>query len=581
MIHRLYSPDLKSFKEIAFGPALSVVVADKTPGASQTQTRNSAGKSSILDLVHFALGGNARDSVLGADALREFAFGMTFDLAGERTTIERSPSKPSRVHVINGQPARWPRQPDKEIDGAVLRVADWRTVLGHLYFGLPTDEDSEAPSFRSLFPYFARRARDGALSDPRTTFSKQSIGEWQVALSFLLGLDWTIAKKVNALRGKASELQSLKKKTGILKDVFGDPKDLRRRHLIASERLRTLQKALAEFKVLPEYHDLEAEANRHSREVRDLTGDDALDTQALENLNLASEREEQQSPNYSRVAEMYAELGLVLPNSVAKRYEDVQAFHESVIRNRRVHLRTEISRLEKRVADRRARMASIEARQAQIMRVLQTHGALDQYTQLQSELSRVEADALALQERLANVERMETLRAELQIERQQLFLRLKQDLQEQHEEVDQATLTFHELVNALSDKQGAFDVRAGENGPEFEVKVHGDKGTGVKHMEIFCFDMMLMKLLAERSRGPGFLIHDSHLFDGVDGRQVASALRIGEDWAKRHKFQYLVVLNSDDLGRAVEEGLDVRGSVLPTRLDDRTESGGLFGFRFD
>ena len=46
-------------------------------------------------------------------------------------------------------------------------------------------------------------------------------------------------------------------------------------------------------------------------------------------------------------------------------------------------------------------------------------------------------------------------------------------------------------------------------------------------MQIFCFDMMLMKLCAERGIGPGFLIHDSHLFDGVNERQVAKDIQIG------------------------------------------------------
>ena len=38
---------------------------------------------------------------------------------------------------------------------------------------------------------------------------------------------------------------------------------------------------------------------------------------------------------------------------------------------------------------------------------------------------------------------------------------------------------------------------------------------------IFCFDLMLADLATRRGLSPGFLIHDSHLFDGVDERQVA------------------------------------------------------------
>jgi uncharacterized protein YydD (DUF2326 family) len=38
-------------------------------------------------------------------------------------------------------------------------------------------------------------------------------------------------------------------------------------------------------------------------------------------------------------------------------------------------------------------------------------------------------------------------------------------------------------------------------------------------MQIFGFDMMLMRLCAKRRMRPGFLIHGNHLLDGVDGRE--------------------------------------------------------------
>ena len=66
-------------------------------------------------------------------------------------------------------------------------------------------------------------------------------------------------------------------------------------------------------------------------------------------------------------------------------------------------------------------------------------------------------------------------------------------------------------------------------------------------MQIFCFDMMLMEICQKQGRGPGFLIHDSHLFDGVDERQVAKALQLGAERAEASGFQYIVTMNSDAL----------------------------------
>jgi uncharacterized protein YydD (DUF2326 family) len=99
-------------------------------------------------------------------------------------------------------------------------------------------------------------------------------------------------------------------------------------------------------------------------------------------------------------------------------------------------------------------------------------------------------------------------------------------------------------------------------------------------MQIFCFDMMLMQLCWERQTGPGFLVHDSHLFDGVDERQVAKALQIGEKAARDLNFQYIVTMNSDVLPRELLADFNLDQYILPVRLTDANETGGLFGIRF-
>ncbi|EYF04276.1 Hypothetical protein CAP_4753 [Chondromyces apiculatus DSM 436] len=118
----------------------------------------------------------------------------------------------------------------------------------------------------------------------------------------------------------------------------------------------------------------------------------------------------------------------------------------------------------------------------------------------------------------------------------------------------------------------------------FEIKIEASRSKGINNMQIFCFDMMLMELWAKRGRGPGFLIHDAHLFDGVDARQVAHALDIGAKRAAESGFQYIVTMNEDAVPRAELSSLvdfDFDSHVLDVTLTDASEDGGLFGFRFE
>ena len=158
--------------------------------------------------------------------------------------------------------------------------------------------------------------------------------------------------------------------------------------------------------------------------------------------------------------------------------------------------------------------------------------------------------------------------------------RLRQDYQEQDETLRKAIIAFEEVSNALYEVAGNLVIDTSLNGPQFEIKIHGKRSSGISNMQIFCFDMMLMKLCSEKGIGPGFLFHDSHLFDGVDERQVAKALQIGAQNAKKFGFQYIVTMNQDAVPTTMPLGFDFEQHVISTRLTDATEDGGLFGMRF-
>ena len=124
-------------------------------------------------------------------------------------------------------------------------------------------------------------------------------------------------------------------------------------------------------------------------------------------------------------------------------------------------------------------------------------------------------------------------------------------------------------------------VEATDNGPEFRISIDGDRGAGISSMEIYRMDMTLFSLATRHLGGPGFLIHDSHLFDGVDERQVAQALLSGQGICSESERQYIVTMNSDIFDRLpLPEEFDRSSVVLPVRLSDETETGSLFGLRF-
>lgn len=583
MIRRIYSNDLASFKELEFGSGLNILLAEKSDGATDKQTRNRAGKSSMVELIHFLLGSNADKKSLFRNAeLVDFTFGMEFDLDGKSTRIERTGAKPSPLEVAGSFEA-WPSQP-REKDGAHwISNTNWKLVLGELMFGLGSYDEAWSPSFRSLLSYFVRRERSGGFHQPMQHFRQQKLADQQVNISYLLGLDWTVPQQWQLVRERENAVQTLKKglKDGAFGDVIDKASALKTKLVVAQDRVRRLKDQVASFEVVAEYHELEQEASDLTRKLGELADENTLDRRYIAELEQATVEEVPPPP--ADLEKLYQQAGIVLPDLVQRRFDDVKAFHESVISNRKSYLRSELEEVRARLADRKQQMERLDRRRAEVMGILQSAGALEHFAALQGEVARAEAEVEALRHRYETAEAVEAGTLKLRLERDRLQERLRQDYSEQEERVAEAILTFQTISSALYEESqaGSFTITPTDNGPVFEIEIQGSKSRGVSNMQIFCFDMMLTLLSLKRGRSPGFLVHDSHLFDGVDERQVGKALALGAALAEKHGFQYIVSLNTDDIPQEVPVGFNVEDYALDVRLLDSTEDGGLFGFRFE
>ena len=585
MIHRVYS-DLPSFKTVELHTGLNVLLADRHESATDLQTRNRAGKSSLIQIIHFLMGSRAdKQSVFRRDELQQRKFGIDFDLGGARVVVERSGSKQGRIAIRKGDTSSWTIQPasTRGVSNSLARD-DWCSVLGEIFFALPANGDREhqafRPTFRSLFSYFVRRESYGGFRRPEAHSTMQQTWDQQVAVAFLLGLDWTIPQAWEAVRQREKTLVALRKAAtaGDLGGIISTSAQLRTQLVIAEEASQRLQHALERFEVLPEYRESEREASQITRDMNELANQNTLDEQLLEDLRVALESE--QPPQVTALSRLYEEAGVTLPTTVIRRFEEVRQFHESIIANRRNYLSSELTAAEDGLTTRRSRMAELDRRRAKIMRMLQSRGALDQFQRLQQEAARQDAETEAIRQRFQAAEQLEGSKTELEIERGRLVQRLRRDLDEQQARVTEAIAAFQFISSALYEEAGSLTLNATANGLRAEVHIQGQLSRGIQNMQVFCFDLMLMRLCSVRDVGPRFLVHDSHLFDGVDERQVARALQLGAETAEACGWQYLVTLNSDDVPRAFPEGFSFDQYVLPVRLTDRTEDGGLFGFRF-
>ncbi len=579
MIHSLSSTDPR-FKTLNFRHGLNILVADQHEHATDADTRNGVGKSSFVSLLHFLLGGNAgKSSIFMGEALVESAFTLDIDIGETRRSVTRSGTKPG-AFLVSRDPSEPSDQLIEDDDPTdTLKAVDWQALLRKDWFGL---DGTEGPSSRSLLSYFARRVEDGGFQDPFKHNYQQIPSDYQVAISFLLDLDWRIAESWDDVRKREKNVRSL---STALKDgrlgafATGTVAKLRTEVTLAENRVLALRTNIEGFRVVDAFAELEREANDLSTAIRQHADDNAIDMALIDQLKLTYEAET--PPSTDDLTAMYAAAGVQLGDLVRRRFDEVAEFHESIIQNRARHLQEEVSRAEQRIRDRSAEQQSLDSRRADLLRVLHSGGALSELTGLQEELATAQAKVEEFRSSYRIADEIASGKAGVKRARQSLFVELQEDQRERDAQLRELIGQFEGFSSRLyGERVGSLEIGSSENGPTFNIAIEAGKSKGISNMQVFCFDMLVSEICAGRGIGPRFLVHDSHIFDGVDERQIGRGLALADEVATLHGFQYIVTMNSDDMPETLPDGFSIEDHVMDVRLTDSVEDGGLFGFRF-
>jgi uncharacterized protein YydD (DUF2326 family) len=546
MIRRVRS-DRESFRDVEFEEGFNVILAERTQESGEKDSRNGTGKTSLIEIIHFCLGSNIEPKdTLKAEELRGWTFLLDITLRGKEYTISRNTSDQQNVEVA-GDFSSWPVRPvfDDERDSHVLRNKDWRSLLGHLMFDLPmTTDEKYAPTFRSLISYFIRR-RIEAFQNPFKHFPQQKEWDIQVDNAFLLGLNWEYAARFQEMKDREKTLQILKSaaEEGLLTGYFGSIGELEAERVRSEERIDEMEKELNNFKVHPQYHDIEEEANKLTKEIHETANKNVLDVQILRTYE-ESVAEEEDVPA-DKVRRIYDEAGLIFSDKTIRELNDIMNFHRSVIENRKIYLQSEMERISREIKDQESRIELLSDERSELLSILKTHGALDEFSNLQTRATALRQQLEEIKMRIQNLKKFEEGKSSLKIEKESLLQEARRDFEERRVQRDRAISYFNGNSEKLYSEPGTLSIDVTESGYKFGVDIKGARSTGIGYMKVFCYDLMLSQLRAGYQDMPGFLIHDSTIFDGVDERQIAKAMETAAEESERRGFQYICAVNSD------------------------------------
>lgn len=578
------------FNSVRFAPDFNLVVADITDQSAQKDSRNGLGKTTLLNIIHFCLGGREQPNWgLRAPELKDWEFSVDLILRGEQITVSRSGDMAGEL--LTDAKEEWfienvseldalPQQQGLEFGSKPImsprKTNEWTSFLGWAMYDLPVNS---AATFRNLISYDIRRNQ---FEKPFENHPRQSTKDKQISNAFMLDLNWRHAVKWQDLKDRKKNVDSIKRavKQGnnLLAEMLGTIGDLETERDRLRREIEKTESELRSYQVHPQYVQIENEANDLTRQIHDLSNH-VLQLKRLIDFHEGS-IEEEQPANDSRVIELYEEAGVVLAESLSKRLEEVLAFHVQITRNRREYLRSEVMRLTAELAKTRIEIERLSDRKAELMRVLESHGALEEFGELQ-QLHLGNRSALdAIEHQIEQFNMIETETSQITIEREQLHLDARIDLDERSS-LKQAREIFSSNSEALYEAPGRLVVNVDrEAGFNFDVDIPRARSFGRSKMKVFCYDLMRAELWSQREVSPSLLIHDSNIFDGVDERQIALALELAEQKSRECGFQYIVCMNSDSIPyKRFSDGFDINEFVR-LRLTDDSPAGRLLGIEF-
>ena len=217
MLYRLTAGDVR-FKHVTFRSGLNILTATrglgalaqpKSPAIDRQRSRNGAGKTSLVHILHFVLGGQP-DGPLASEALGDWSFSLELDVGSAKLVATRSLSTKNEVW-LSGQIQKLNLPNEATVS---LNITKWNQLLGSIWFGL--DHDNSPPTFRALFPYFARWDSTGGFLDATRYVKAQRQGTVDTNLSYLFGFDYQLVRRLF----KAKEARDkLKKARTALRDI--------------------------------------------------------------------------------------------------------------------------------------------------------------------------------------------------------------------------------------------------------------------------------------------------------------------------------------------------------------------------
>ncbi|MDR1881900.1 MAG: DUF2326 domain-containing protein [Prevotella sp.] len=539
---------------------------------NEKNTYNSVGKSLSIALIHFCLASNKIPAF--EEQLADWEFYLDFEINGEKYTSKRTTKKQDVIFL----------------NGAEMSLADFRTNLAEKVFGIVSPV--KYLTFRSLVSRFIRPKRSSY--DLYSDFIKEEEDYSRLLNnSYLLGLDiskvikkYELKEKFDSVKDPGAKIQ----KDPVMKSFFlkdGASENVEIKIVELERKISGLQANIDGFIIAEDYNEIKKDADSISNYLRDLRNQAAKIRIAIESL----EKSLKVKPDitHKQLKDFYAQARIQLSDMVVKKIEDVEAFNAKILDNRTVSLLKEKQNFESQLSEVEGKIIHWGHLEDEKLQYLNSHGALDDYTQLTNLLAENKMNLLKLQQYKQLVKEYKTRQEEIKKDFADENIATVKYLSDIEPLVKKNILIFQSLSEQFYESKSSgitIENNGKQNKLRFDIKakIEDDTGDGVNEVRTFCFDWTLLK--GQYNHNVKFIFHDSRLVSENDPRQVATMLKIAHYECQKNDFQYVLSINQSTLDLLQKELSEEEYKTLVVdtevlELNDISDEYKLLGIQLD
>ncbi|MDQ6974972.1 MAG: DUF2326 domain-containing protein [Mariprofundaceae bacterium] len=515
-------------RDIPFRKGMNLIVDETPTGESNKQkTGNNVGKTTVLRLISFCLGGDAKSLYQDPEFPDKANEEIKSFLTQKNVIITLSLQKDlednlSKLIVIRRNfLAR--KQRVLEINGEPILSKDFDAELKKVFFGFFEDK----PTFKQIK---AKNIRDEAERLENTVKVLGGFGrneEYEALYLFWLGINLVDAEKKRGL------LEDQKLENKILDRLQkGKSESMLRQFLAILKRdIKALKRKKDNFNLNENYErDIEKlnqvrfKLNQHSSEVSRLEFRKALIEESRDDLE-----KDQTHVDTSQIAYLYEQAKALIPK-VQKSFEETVDFHNQMISEKIKYITQELPSLNQKLSLVKIAMKDLLAEEKAYAVKLQKAGAIEELQEIVGELNKLYEEKGSFEEKLNQFVSSNSILNGIKID----LAAIDQGIKAKDPLIQERVILFNKYFSSISNNlygekfalSANFEKQSKTDNYFYKLSIgslSGRQGTGKKKGEIAAFDLAYIKFADKQGlKCLHFVLHDQ--MEIVHDNQISGLL---------------------------------------------------------